>query len=137
MPVIYQETYEFPVPLEDVAAVEAIVRREELLCTVNCDAEHDPYRCMTWRIQHSLHQTELCVLMDRNVFNDVLCLARAAAEGQEVACEPRGKVGAALMAFLQCSNARIEPVMALSENPDRAPEELVLFRRADNVATQT
>jgi hypothetical protein len=56
-----------------------------------------------------------------------------AALGLSEACGERGCIGAALMAFLQCSNITIEPNIALYENAFGANEELSLFRRADEV----
>jgi hypothetical protein len=62
-------------------------------------------------------------------------LAHPAASQRSESCGERGRIGAAIMAFLQCSNITIEPNIALYENASCAQEELRLFRRADEVDT--
>ena len=129
----YFASYQIPISVDDLERVESIVREHELICAFVPDGSADPYRCVTWREQAAHHGTEVCALFDRNVLVDVLSLVRPALARRHDPCEERGRTGAALMAFLQCSNVVIDPGMALYENPDRAKEELSLFRRADNV----
>lgn len=129
----YFASYHVPIQVGELARIESIVREHELICAFIPDGSADPYRCVTWREQKAHHETEVCALFDRNVLVDVLSLVRAGLAGRREPREERGRIGAALMAFLQCSNIVIDPGMALYENPDRAKEELSLFRRADKV----
>src|SRR5438876_876157 len=125
MPVTFLEQYELPIPASDLAAIQAILCEHEILCALEPDS--DLYECLTWRRQTAHHGTQVFALFDRNILNDVFSVARPASLGVREKCGGRSRIGAALMAFLQCSNIMIEPCMALFENPDRAAEELRLF----------
>ena len=122
-----------PIAEEDLRRVEAIVREHDIFCAFGCDDDQDPYQVITWHEQRVLYGSEICVQLDRNVLSDVLSLAHPASSGSREPCSERGRIGAAILAFLQMSDAKIEPGIALQENPARGPEELALFRRADNV----
>jgi hypothetical protein len=124
------EAYYIPVSLSDLEAIQDIIQQHEIVCAPVSGV--DLYKCLTWRREGAHYGTEVHALFDRNILSDVLQLAHSAL-GQSEACGERGRVGAALMAFLQCSNITIEPNMALYENAPRANAELSLFRRADDV----
>jgi hypothetical protein len=108
-----------------------MLRKHDPFCAFLPDI--DCYDVLTFRRQKTHHKTETFALFDRNILGDVLSLVAPAAGGQEIGCSERGRIGAAVMCFLQSCNATIEPSISLYENPARALEELSLFRRADNV----
>ena len=122
-----------PIPPEDLLALESIVREHDVFCAFGCEADQDPYSVITWHEQHVFYDSEIMVQFDRNVLSDVLSLAYPASLGKREPCLERGRIGAAIMAFLQLSDITIEPGIALQENPTRGPKELALIRRADNV----
>lgn len=125
------EAYHIPISRSDLEAIEAVIRQHEIFCAPVTGV--DIYKILTWRRETANYGTGVYALFDRNVLSDVIQLARPAAAGLAEDCGERGRVGAALMAFLQCSNIVIEPNIALYENASRANEELGLFRRADEV----
>jgi len=125
------EQYQIPLPPTDLEAIQSIVREQEILSSLATIEDHCD--CLTWRRQAAHRGTQVCALFDRNILSDVLSLVRPASCGWLVQCSDRGRIGAAMMAFLQVSNVVIEPSSALYEAADSAPEELRLFRAADNV----
>jgi hypothetical protein len=128
------EIYHLPIPAHYLGDIQKMLRLNEVFCSPSEDA--DFYDVLTHRREAAHHGTKIHTLVDRNVLSDVLSLARPAAQGVIVPCDERGRFGAALMVFLQCSNIVIEPSVALYENPATAQDDLALFRRADNVATE-
>jgi hypothetical protein len=127
------ETYDLPIAATTLQAIQRILCEHEVFCASANDI--DCYDVLTFRREQTHHQTKIFALLDRNVLIDVLSIVRPASEGVERECNERGKIGAAIMAFLQCSNILIEPCIALYENPSVATDELKLFRQADNVET--
>jgi hypothetical protein len=131
MPECSVEGYHIPISVTDLEAIQGIIREHEIFCAPVPD--FDLYNSLTWRRQAAHHGTQIYALFDRNVLSDVLHLVRPAGSQISQDCGERERIGAALMAFLQCSNIIIEPNIALYENPSLAREELRLFRRADDV----
>jgi hypothetical protein len=116
-----------PLSPADLGEIESVLRKEEAFCSF--PPELDPYSLSELVKQGAVHGTEIKVLLDRNVLKDILSIVGK----EEGPLAERARFGAALMSFLQASNAVIEPNLALYENPASAGEELRLFRRADNV----
>jgi len=127
----YFESYYLPISLDALGAIQAMLRRYDPFCAFLPDI--DCYDVLTFRRQKAHHETKTFALFDRNILSDVLSLVTPAAAGQEIKCNERGRIGAAVMCFLQSCNALIEPSISLYENPEKALEELSLFRRADNI----
>lgn len=126
------EKYQVPLNIEVLEELQKMLRDASLLLSVG--EEFERYQALTYRRQKVHHHSDSCALLDRNALNDVLSIVRPAAEGRIEPCMERGRIGAAMMAFLQCANILIEPNIALYENPNLAEPELRLFRQADNVA---
>lgn len=127
----YDESYVLPITAEALGEIQAMLRNYDPFCAFL--PEIDCYDVLTFRRQTAHHGTETFALFDRNILGDVLSLVVPAAAGREIECSERGRIGAAVMCFLQSCNALIEPSISLYENPEKALEELSLFRRADNV----
>ena len=127
----YIDSYCLPIDPQRFREIEALLRRHDPLCVFWPDV--DCYDVLTFRRQKTHYGAKTFALFDRNILVDVLELIRPAALGLEPKCSDRGRIGAAVMCFLQACNAIIEPSMSLYENPVRAGEDLSLFRRADNV----
>jgi hypothetical protein len=134
MPEEFLETYNVPIPVHYLDAIQTMLRQQHVFCACNDDADY--YDILTYRREQAHHHTKIYTLFDRNVLADVLALARPAAQGLSESCGERGRIGAAIMVFLQCSNVIIEPSVALYENPATADDDFKLLRRADNVATE-
>jgi hypothetical protein len=127
----YLEKYEIPIGIDILQKLERILRHESILLSTGDECER--YQVLTYRRQMAHHGAKTYALLDRNTLIDVLAIIRPAFEGGIESCADRGRLGAAMMAFLQCANVVIEPNIALYENPDLADSELRLFRQADNV----
>lgn len=127
------EQYELPVTPTALGEIGSILRSHDVFSCF--DSSVDCYDVLTFRRQQLRHNSKVCALFDRNILNDVLSLFRNNPSAEFPSCSDRGRIGAAVMAFLQAGNVLIEPCIALYENPKLATQELDLFRRADNVDT--
>jgi hypothetical protein len=122
----------FPLPPSDIERLERILERATLFRTSFDDLGSMAYRAATYRIEEAVHDTESCVLVDRNIISRLVALVR----GDRATADHR--LAAAVAAFAQCANMRLEPNLALYElaqvgSPSEAHEELHLFRIADEV----
>src|SRR5438128_2749115 len=75
MSTIVIDDYELPVPLPDLERVAAILRENDVFCAG--PTAGDIYNWLTCRKAHADGVTVLA-LLDRNVLNDVVTLARTA-----------------------------------------------------------
>ncbi|MBV9128000.1 MAG: hypothetical protein JO117_07945 [Verrucomicrobia bacterium] len=123
--------FELPISLADMERLQVMLREMGIFCT--CPTDIDRYNWQTYGMAAAEHNTDTRAFFDRNVFSDVVSLARSSDLDEAPASIERGRMGAAVMAFLQCCNIMIEPSLALYEEPAGANQDLRLFRRADEV----
>jgi hypothetical protein len=118
-----------PIPIADLKQIETMLCVEAPFCT--SFPEEDVYSIKLYLEQSALHDTTVCMMIDRNVFARVVDLASGARAKQE------HRIPAAIMAFAQCARVEIEPNLALYEGVatqavNRASHDLAMFRAADN-----
>ena len=123
--------YELPVPAHDLEQVAGILRDADVFRAG--PTAGDIYSWRTCRKAHADGVTILA-LLDRNVLNDVVSLARTATTNSVGPLSLRAQFGSAVMAYLLCCNILIDPGLAVHEWPDDALDKLMLFRRADEAA---
>lgn len=123
-----------PVDIRTLEQLQNILRQTRLFLSLGDESER--YEALTYRRQKAHHNSDTYAFFDRNTLNDVLSTVRPAVEGRNEPCAERGRIGAAMMAFLQSANVLIEPSIALYENPTLAASELRLFRQADNISAE-
>ena len=78
-------------------------------CFVPSFAANDSYAIGTYVIQYAIHRTNVVFLLDRNIYSQVLSLAKGAVVNEKT------RFAAGIMAFASCANATIEPGLALYE----------------------
>lgn len=127
------ECYKLPIPIRSLRDIEQQLRTHEVFCT--SDDHFDCYSVEPYLRAQAHHKTKIFALLDRNALIDVLSLTQPVKEGLIKKCAERCRIGAAMMAFFQCSHILVDPCMALYENPVMAADELKLFRQADNLST--
>jgi len=127
MPTLYQ--FPMPIPCSDLSRIQDMIRDAGLLTIF--DSSLDPVDASLYRLQAASSKTECRALIDLNVLKDILSVAR---QSDKRSPEAR-RLGAALIAFCQCSDINIEPSIALHESPEKWREELQLFRGIDNAET--
>lgn len=131
MPEFHLYDFELPISISDIEQIQIILKDQDIFLSPRNDI--DRYDWQTFRLAAAEGGTETVALFDRNVFSDVVSIARSAEIDQAPASIERARIGAAVMAFLQCSNVLIEPNLALYEEPNGAFKDFRLFRRADEV----
>lgn len=115
-----------PIPPSDFQEVESAIREAGVLTCF--DQKVDPANAFRFVSEKFRFDTESRVLIDLNVFRDILSLGRRdPGRGFQ-----HGRLAAALVLFFQAAEILVEPCMALHESPTRAEEELELFRQIDN-----
>jgi hypothetical protein len=123
-----------PINRHDLIIIQDILRRKDVIRTVFPESQFDQYSFLSYAKEMTLHKTRFCAVLDRNIFSDIIAVInnnhKSVSETQKSAC--------ALLAFLQITDTRIEPGIAIYEHVDSghykyAEKELSLFRAADNV----
>ena len=122
-------SFELPLKLKQVEEVEAALKNVKLLTLF--DLTPKAHRIITYKAEFVKHGTNSSVLIDFNLFKDILSIGRSA----DATCKRR-KIGAAFIIFCQLADIEIEPCMALHESPSAAEEELRSFRRIDSADIQ-
>lgn len=130
----YIENYQIPVGIRTLEQLQNILRQTRLFLSLG--DESGRYQVLTYRREKAHNNSDTYALLDRNTLNDVFSIVRPAVEGRTETCAERGRIGAAMMAFLQSANVLIEPSIALYENPALAAPELALFRQADDISPE-
>jgi hypothetical protein len=125
-----QLIYHSPLPPGDVAALENLLRESNCLIPSFVDA--DAYSVETYIVEYAWKQTETTFLFDRNLYSQVVALAKGDRATDKARC------AAAIMAFASCANAQIEPNLALYEGSASGARlawkrDLEIFHRADNI----
>lgn len=125
-----QLIYHSPLPPRDVAALEDLLRESN--CLVPSFVDADAYSVETYIREYAWKQTETTFLFDRNLYSQVVALAK----GNQTTKTSR--FAAAIMAFASCANAQIEPNLALYEGSASGARrawkrDLEIFHRADNI----
>ncbi|HKP04995.1 MAG TPA: hypothetical protein VJU77_16710 [Chthoniobacterales bacterium] len=134
MPTIELYEYELPIAVDDLNRVADLLREAKVFCAGPTAAD-----IYDWKACRKAHADGITVaaLLDRNVFNDVVILARTASAEAVCPLSGRARFGAAVMSYLLCSNILVDPGLAVHEWPAGALEELTLFRRADETDAAT
>src|SRR6266404_5267133 len=98
--------YELPVPESDVESVANVLRDNDVFCPGPTAAD-----IYSWRACRKAHADGIAVvaLLDRNILNDVVALARTAIDPRDKPVPERARFGAAVMAYLLCGNVFIDP----------------------------
>lgn len=124
------EIYEYGLPVSerDIQRIANVLRKNDVFCPG--PTAGDIYN---WRVCRKAHADGVTVvaLLDRNVLNDVVALARTATSPVANRLSDRGRFGAAVMAYLLCCNILVDPGLAVHEWPTDGLKKLTLFRRAD------
>jgi hypothetical protein len=102
-------------------------------CFVPSFATNDSYDIGTYVIQYAIHRTNVVFILDRNIYSQVLSLAKGAVVNQKT------RFAAGIMAFASCANATIEPGLALYEGAASGGRgdwrrDLSLLRGADSIS---
>ncbi len=126
--------FDLPLPADDIAALERILREQDVLVSAFDPSSNDPYALATYLIDQALHGSVTVALTDRNILTRWLSLARG-----RNATEP-DRIAAAVMAFAQCAHWMLETNLALYELVDTqsqaaASDEWGLFQGALEVPT--
>jgi hypothetical protein len=113
-----------------VAALEDLLRESN--CFVPSFVGADAYSVETYINQYARKETETTLLFDRNLYSQVVTLAK----GSRVT--EKSRYAAAIMAFASCANVQIEPNLALYEGSASGARrawkrDLEIFHRADNI----
>jgi hypothetical protein len=122
---------ELPIELDSLAALLARLAEADLLLPTFEATRDQIYSIHTYLRERSLYVATFDALLDRNVLSCVLDLE----QGREASEQHRD--AAALMAFLQCFDMRIDPALALYEyaaphGSKSSQAQLRVFRAADN-----
>jgi len=131
---VESEENNFWVPIDprDARELGAMLLREDVFTASFPATTEEVYDPCTYLLQKQRFDVETRLLVDRNVVTRWMAISR----GQEVQKEHR--LAAAALAFAQCSKISVEPNISLYEfartqGSVAAHEELLLFRRADEV----
>jgi hypothetical protein len=125
-----QLIYDTPLPPEDIAALQDVLRESN--CFVPSFVGADPYSVETYIVQYAQHRTETTFMFDRNLYSQVVALAKGNRAMEKARC------AAAIMAFASCANAQIEPNLAIYEGSASSARQtwkrdLGVFHRADDI----
>jgi len=125
-----QLTYHSPLPPADITALQELLRESNSFVPSFVDA--DVYSVETYIVQYATARTETTFLFDRNLYSQVVALAK----GSQATTNSR--VAAAIMAFASCANAHIEPSLALYEGSASGARrawkhDLGVFHKADEI----
>ena len=125
-----QLTYHTPLPPEDIAALQDLLRESN--CFVPSFVGVDAYSVETYIVQYAMSRTETMFLFDRNLYSQVVSLAKGSLVTANTRC------AAAVMAFASCANAQIEPNLALYEGSASGARrawkrDLEVFHKADEI----
>lgn len=124
-------SYQFPIAADTLLQIADMLRCRDVL-TPGFNARHaDVYDPVTYLVQKDGHDTDTCLLADRNLLTRWVNLTTGASVTDEV------RVAAAVLAFCQCCGILIEPNIALYEvaaesGNEAANNEEAMFRIADN-----
>jgi hypothetical protein len=122
-------SYSNPFGEQKTLELEALLRRSG--CFVASFSGPDEYSAQTYILQRAHHGTETRFLFDRNIYSDVVGLAK----GKTVTDNTR--IPAAIMAFASCIYADIEPGLALYEGAASTKggwkRDLALFHASDTI----
>lgn len=128
---LHLKKFELPFSVEVLHRIEAILREKRVFGFF--DQTIDPYDLTVFIQERFAHNTQTVALFDQNVLNDSIEPARILIDAETRPCSDRGRLGAALMAFLQAGNILVEPTFAIHEKGPFAHRDLQIFRAADNV----
>ena len=122
--------YHNPLSPETITAVQNLLRGAG--CISPPFTELDPYLVATYITQFAMYGTEVTFLIDRNIYSQILAMAKGAVTSE------RTRVAAGLMAFASCANVHIEPSVAIYEGSASGAvggwrNDLSLFRQVDKV----
>lgn len=122
--------YHSPLPDEDVSALEHLLRASN--CFVPPFVGVDPYSVETYILQYAKKQSEFTLLFDRNLYSQVVALAKGSRTTE------KSRLTAGVMAFASCANLQIEPSIALYEGSASGARrawkrDLEIFHRADEI----
>jgi hypothetical protein len=125
-----QFMYHSPLPPGDVAALEDLLRQAN--CFVPSFVGADAYSVETYIVQYAREGTETTFLFDRNLYSQVVALAKGNRTTE------KSRFAAAVMAFASCANTQIEPNLALYEGSASGARrawkrDLEIFHRADDI----
>jgi hypothetical protein len=122
---------ELPIEFESLVALLARLEAADLLLPTFESTRDQIYSIQTYLVERSLHTATIDALLDRNVLSCVLDLEKGGAASEQ------HRDAAALMAFLQCFDMRVDPALALYEyaaphGSESSQAQLRLLRAADN-----
>lgn len=125
-----QLSYHSPLPLGDVEALQNLLRESN--CFVPSFVGADAYSVETYIVEYAWKHTETTFLFDRNLYSQVVALARGSQTTN------KSRFAAAVMAFASCANAQIEPNLALYEGSASGARrawkrDLGIFHKADEI----
>ena len=129
-----------PFDHKDIKAIEDKIKERDIIRTVYSDEEFNQYTLGSYLEEVHVHGSKFVALFDRNIFSDIIAVARnRGTKGGRIPDTQR--TACALLAFLQISKTLIEPGMAIYEYIDSghfelAKDELSIFRAADNAHPQ-
>ena len=99
--------YHSPLDVETVDALQNLLRAAQ--CFSPSFAISDPYLIETYVVQFAWHRNDVTFLIDRNVYSQVVALAKGVRATESM------RLAAGIMAFASCANAAVEPNLALYE----------------------
>ena len=125
-----QIIYHSPLPPGDVAALQELLRQAN--CLVPSFVDADAYSVETYIAQYARERTETTFLFDRNLYSQVVALAKGSRATENA------RFAAAVMAFASCANTQIEPNLALYEGAASGARrawkrDLEIFHKADDI----
>jgi hypothetical protein len=125
-----QLSYHSPLPPGDVEALQNLLRESN--CFVPSFVGADAYSVETYIVEYAKKQTETTFLFDRNLYSQVVALAKGSRATE------KARFAAAVMAFASCASTQIEPNLALYEGSASGARrawkrDLEIFHRADNI----
>jgi hypothetical protein len=122
--------YHCPLAPEKTKALEDLLRQAQ--CFSPSFTDIDPYSIETYIVQLARHGIETTFLIDRNIYSQILTLAKGTAITEKT------RVAAGIMAFASCANVGLEPSLALYEGSASGARggwknDLGLFHRGDDI----
>ena len=121
---------DLPIPPEDLAQIQGMLRSENPFCSSFPD---EPlYSVMLYHQQKHLHGTETRMLLDRNIYARLLRLAKGHPASDDY------RIPAAVMGFAQWAGILLEPNMAIYEGcstqqGEEPARDIAFFRAFDNL----
>ena len=88
---------DLPIPVADLTAIEAILRKQDVFCTSFPD--EDAYSVALYRLQAAVYGVATWMVLDRNAFARIVDLANGRSAG------PDHQIAAAIMAFVTMPKA--------------------------------